>query len=83
MTSRQTTRFSLWLLLILTLACMQVDAQDNSSQTANAPVIPADELNRGTPHRSAKGFLKAAMRLTTHQRPNTWTSEICGAKLEN
>jgi MscS family membrane protein len=60
MTSRQNTRFSLWLLLSLALACIQVNAQDNSSQTADGPVIPADELNRGTPHRSAEGFLRAS-----------------------
>jgi hypothetical protein len=60
MTSRQNTKVSLWLLLILALACIQVNAQENSSQTANGPVIPADDLNRGTPYRSAEGFLKAA-----------------------
>jgi MscS family membrane protein len=62
MTSKPNTKFSRFLLLGLALVCLQVSAQDNSSQAANAPVIPADEFNRGTPRRSAEGFLAAADR---------------------
>ena len=38
---------------------MQVSAQDNSTPPAGTVVIPADEFDRGTPLRSAEGFLAA------------------------
>ena len=42
------------------MICLQVSAQDDSSQVADVPEIPVDEFNRGTPLRSAEGFLAAA-----------------------
>ena len=47
------------LLLALLLAGVQVSAQDNSAPPTDGPVIPADEFDRGTPRRSADGFLAA------------------------
>jgi len=60
MTSKQSAKFFRWLLLGLGLVCLQISAQDNSPPEAQGPVIPADEFNRGTPLRSAEGFLVAA-----------------------
>ena len=47
------------LLLTLLLAGMQVSAQDDSAPAEETVVIPADEFDRGTPQRSADGFLAA------------------------
>jgi MscS family membrane protein len=55
----QKTKFSRLLLLGLGLVCSQISAQDVSSLAADGSVIPADEFNRGTPLRSAEGFLAA------------------------
>ncbi len=55
----QKTHLSRYVLLVLGLVCLQASAQDNSSPVADGPVIPADELDRGTPQRSAAGFLAA------------------------
>ena len=52
----QKTHLSRFVLLALLLASVQVAAQDNISPTADGPVIPADEFDRGTPHRSAEGI---------------------------
>ena len=46
--------------LALLLAGMQVSAQDNNATPADSFVIPADEFDRGTPLRSADGFMAAA-----------------------
>ncbi len=55
----QKTHFSRFVLLVLGLVCLQASAQDNSSPAADGPVIPADQFDRGTPLRSAEGFLAA------------------------
>ncbi len=55
----QKTKLSRLFLLAL-LVCIQVSAQDNSAPAADTVVIPADEYDRGTPFRSAEGFLAAA-----------------------
>lgn len=47
------------LLLLLGLVCLQTAAQENDSPAAEAPAIPADEFDRGTPKRSTDGFLAA------------------------
>lgn len=47
--------------LFVWLVCAQVvAAQENHDSEAEGPVIPADDLDRGTPVRSAEGFLAAA-----------------------
>jgi MscS family membrane protein len=57
----QKIKFSRFLPLLLAFVCVQIGAQDNSSaaEEADEPVIPADEFDRGTPVRSAEGFLAA------------------------
>ncbi len=55
----QRTDYSRFVLLALGLVCLQASAQDNSSQAADGPAIPADKFDRGTPLRSAEGFLAA------------------------
>ena len=55
----QKIRYSRLFLLGLALVCLQTSAQDNGSPTEDGPVIPADELDRGTPMRSGEGFLVA------------------------
>jgi hypothetical protein len=54
-------KYSRWLLLPLGLVCLQISAQEqnNGSPAEDGPVIPADEFDRGTPLRSAEGFLTA------------------------
>ncbi len=47
------------LFLLALLVGMQVSAQDDSAPAADTVVIPADEFDRGTPLRSAEGFLAA------------------------
>ncbi len=47
-------------LVALLIAGMQVNAQGISAPAADTVVIPADEFDRGTPLRSAEGFLAAA-----------------------
>jgi len=47
------------LLVTLLLAGAQVSAQDDSVPAMDGPIIPADEFDRGTPLRSAEGFLAA------------------------
>ncbi len=39
---------------------MQTSAQENTSPAADGPEIPVDEFDRGTPLRSADGFIAAA-----------------------
>ncbi len=56
----QKPHFSRFVLLALGLACLPVYAQDANSPVADNPAIPADEFNRGTPYRSAEGFLATA-----------------------
>jgi len=55
------SRFSRYLLLGLALICLQLNAQEEDSAPAPAdePDIPADEFARGTPLRSAEGFVTA------------------------
>ena len=55
----QKTRFSRYLLLGLALVCFQLSAQEDDSPPADEPDIPADEFARGTPLRSAEGFVTA------------------------
>lgn len=55
------TRTSL-VLLLLGLVCVPAGAQEYESPVAEAPAIPADEFDRGTPKRSADGFLAAVDR---------------------
>ena len=45
------------LCLLALLVGMQVSAQDESAPAEETVVIPADEFDRGTPLRSAEGFL--------------------------
>jgi hypothetical protein len=59
MTSMHNAKFSRWFLLGLGLVCLQISAQDNIPPAEEGPVIPADEFDRGTPLRSAEGFLTA------------------------
>lgn len=47
-------------LLLLGLVAFPVIAQDTSEQAADMPAIVADEFDRGTPLRSANGFMAAA-----------------------
>ena len=56
----QKTHFSRFVLLLFGLVCLQAGAQDNSSPAADGPEVPADRFDRGTPLRSAEGFLAAA-----------------------
>ncbi len=56
----QKTYNSLILLLLLGLVCLPASAQQENAPAAEAPVIPADEFDRGTPRRSADGFIAAA-----------------------
>ncbi|RLA31835.1 MAG: hypothetical protein DRR11_09785 [Gammaproteobacteria bacterium] len=49
---RKTTLFTLLLLL-----CLHAGAQEASPPAEEGPTIPADEFDRGTPHRSAQGFM--------------------------
>lgn len=60
MTLMQKPLFSRLVLLVLALACLQVNAQDASSPDEEDPVVPTDEFDRGTPLRSENGFLAAA-----------------------
>jgi len=53
------TKLSQLFLLALALVGMQVSAQDVSAPAADTVVIPADEFDRGTPLRSAEGFMAA------------------------
>ena len=53
MTSIRMTPF----LVLLLLVCLQASAQDASPPAEEGPTIPADEFDRGTPHRSAQGFM--------------------------
>ncbi len=55
----QKTHLSRLVLLALGLVCLQANAQDDISPAADGPVVPADEFDRGTPLRSANGFLAA------------------------
>ena len=56
----QKFHFSKFFLLALGLACLPVNAQDASSLDADNPAVPVDEFDRGTPYRSADGFLTTA-----------------------
>ena len=51
---------SQFVLLVFGLACLPVSAQDTGSSAADIPEFPADDFDRGTPHRSVEGFLTAA-----------------------
>ncbi len=52
-------RLSRLFLLSLMLIVMQASAQEESAEATDGPQIPADEFDRGTPLRSAEGFLTA------------------------
>ena len=52
-TSIRTAPFFALLLLI----CWQAGAQEAAPPAAEDPVIPADDFDRGTPHRSGQGFM--------------------------
>jgi MscS family membrane protein len=56
----QKFHFSKFFLLALGLACLPINAQDVSSLDADNPAVPVDEFDRGTPYRSAEGFLTTA-----------------------
>ena len=58
----RTMRYLLVLVLVTSgLACLPVSAQDTAPSAVDVPVIiPADDFDRGTPHRSVEGFLAAA-----------------------
>lgn len=51
-----------FLVICVSLACAVASAQQADPQAADEPDIPADDLDRGTPFRSADGFLNAADR---------------------
>lgn len=53
------TQFFRILLVAVLFAGMQVNAQEASAPAEDAVVIPTDEFDRGTPLRSAEGFLVA------------------------
>jgi MscS family membrane protein len=53
----QTKHILLTFMLVFGLAGGQANAQDDNSPAAEAPVIPADRYDRGTPRRSAEGFM--------------------------
>ena len=57
---RTTRCLSVLILMTSGLACLPVSAQDTASSAVDIPVIPADDFDRGTPHRSVEGFLAAA-----------------------
>jgi MscS family membrane protein len=59
--SMQKIKFFRFLPLLLAFVCVQISAQNNGSaaEEADEPVFPADEFDRGTPFRSAEGFLAA------------------------
>ena len=44
-------------LVLFLLVCLQAGAQETAPPAEEAPIIPADEFDRGTPHRSAQGFM--------------------------
>lgn len=48
------------LVLVLALISMPISAQDDVNDDAEAEHAPADPFNRGTPRRSAEGFIAAA-----------------------
>ena len=56
------TLISQVLLLVLGLCCLPAAAQVNDAPVKDELIIPADELDRGTPLRSAEGFSIAADR---------------------
>lgn len=56
----QKARFFQFLLLPIFMVPLQIGAQDDSTLAEDGPVIPADKFDRGTPFRSAEGFLAAA-----------------------
>ena len=47
------------LLLMLCLFCLHAGAEENNAPAEDELVIPADDLDRGTPLRSANGFMAA------------------------
>ena len=47
------------LLLVFGLVCLQASAQDDNAQVAEDLNIPADDFGRGTPRRSADGYMAA------------------------
>ena len=49
-------------LLAGVLSCLPAGAQTGDSEAADAPIIPVDELNRGTPLRAGDGFMAATDR---------------------
>ena len=59
MKSIQKTLHSAILLLLLGLVCLPAGAQEENAPAEQAPVIPADDFDRGTPRRSADGFMAA------------------------
>lgn len=55
----KTSQLCQLLLLSLLLVGVQVSAQEDEAPATEDPLIPADRLDRGTPMRSADGFLLA------------------------
>jgi MscS family membrane protein len=51
------SKLSQLFILVLILAGAQANAQDNSTPATEEPIIIADKFDRGTPKRSAEGFL--------------------------
>jgi len=49
-------------LLAGVLSCLPARAQMDEPEAADAPIIPIDELNRGTPLRAGEGFMAATDR---------------------
>lgn len=60
------SRFALWtiaaLLYALSAVAFAQESTERQNPPADGPLVPADEFNRGTPLRSAEGFLTAADR---------------------
>jgi len=56
----QKTKFTRLFPLLLGLVCLQISAQDAEPVATDGPIIPADDFDRGTPRRSAEGFLTLA-----------------------
>jgi MscS family membrane protein len=49
-------------LLASVLSCLPAGAQTGDSEAADAPIVPTDEHNRGTPLRAGDGFMAATDR---------------------
>jgi MscS family membrane protein len=56
----QKTKFARLFPLLLGLVCLPISAQNDGNSATDGPAIPVDEFDRGTPRRSAEGFLALA-----------------------